>query len=219
MQISIAVPSGLESPEQPTEYEQAVKAQVPLQDSPNKQEYLSNRACGFTIREAAAMAMVRQATVAKWRREDPEFAQWESEGLELLQSRLGDKILHLQFMRCMRMSMAIDFRNLFKNFYAPTKLSEFQKLQVLAAQRRYDPKGLLALNRALGEDVSGDGPLLPGETRTKLTLEVEGSEIDTEAARHAAHRQLMKQYDQTAKFLPEQASDQALIEGEAEEIE
>jgi hypothetical protein len=203
-----------ETPDALTAYDEMVMAMIPVHDNPNKQEYLCNRAVGFSVRESAAMAGVRQATVMKWRRDDEEFAQWESGGLHVLQAHLGPTLLRLQYMRCMRLTMAIDFRRLRQNFLNPNSQSEMEKLQTLAAQKRYDGKGLSALQEAVGDEAPKP-PLLPGETRAELTLKVEGRAVDAKVAEQEAYRQLLDNFTTTKKYLGDgQEDEEEPIEGE-----
>jgi len=111
------VPSGQAEPN-PDDIEQTLKAQLPLFENPRKADYLANRACGFSIREAAALAQVKQHTLSDWRRDDPVFAEWEGQRLTYLQTGRLSIALRAKFARNMMLGMIIAGKVLQKAAFA-----------------------------------------------------------------------------------------------------
>lgn len=205
------VPTGQAEPN-PNDMEQVLKAQLPLFENPNKADYLANRACGFSIRESAALAHVQQRTISDWRRNDPEFARWEGERLIYLQTNLITIVMRAKFMRCMMLGMIIDGKVLKKAAFAGLgNLTERENDYLIKlAGKNYNPQALLALERACGEvpDSDGDTNISVGQA----VIVVDGKEVTTVEARQAAAKTLLEQFTANrSKFLSE---DEEPLEGE-----
>ncbi len=114
-----------------------------------KADYLGYRASGFPIRQACHLAGITQATLSRWRASDKAFADWETNRLQELQASVGKDIVHLEFIRNMRLSMRADFGILYKAVHNLASLTdrEFQYLKRIRSL--YSPQDLLAITRAL----------------------------------------------------------------------
>ena len=121
-----------------------------------KAEYLGFRATGFPIRQALYLTDVSHATLKRWRDTDPEFADIETNKIKELQSSVGNDLVHLGFLRNMRLSMQVDFKILLKAVHHMESLTdrEFQYLKRMRSL--YGAQELLAVNRAIMPE--GEGP-------------------------------------------------------------
>lgn len=175
--------------------EEALRARLPLITNPRKANYLANRACGFSVREACNLSGVNQGTVMKWRREDQDFAQWESKSLTFLQHELVDDILRAEFLRNMRLALNRDFKVLYKAVYNFAGLDnrEFDYLKLI--RKHYTPSDLLALERAMQPD---EGRASGG---VSVTVNVSGQQVDSEDARRAAARDLLSRFDANSRLI------------------
>lgn len=194
----------------PDDVEQAIKARLPLFNNPRKAEYLSMRACGFSIREAAALAHVNQGTVGQWRKSDPDFASWESGELNYLQTNLVQIVAEAKWMRNFALVMILDGKVLQKAAFNRHGLTEFEQGYAKSASKRYDGQGAIAIQRAFGDaKADGDGDTINVD---KAIIIVDGREVTSEEARRVAARKLLQQHTQTSKYLPEHQTE--VIEGE-----
>jgi hypothetical protein len=169
--------------------EQAMYSLVPMFQNPRKTDYLGNRACGFTVREACALASITFGTLCKWRNEDAQFAEYEVSRLRELQQSIGPEILKLQFLRNMKMALRRDFRVFWKALYNFDNLTaqEFDYLKTI--RKHYTPADLLALEKALqpaGQD--GERPL------AQITILLDGEKMISEEAKRAAARDLLNKF-------------------------
>ena len=194
----------------PDDIEQAVKARVPLFNNPRKSDYLSFRACGFSIREAAALAHVRQHTISAWRRDDPVFAEWEGQKLTYLQTNLAGVVAEAKWLRNFMLCLILDGKVLQKAAFNRHSLTEFEQGYAKTARKQYDGQGAIAISRAFGDEPVGDDNATINID--KAIVYVDGKEVDSEQARRVAARQLLEQFQRTEKYLPEKQQD--VIEGE-----
>lgn len=203
--IQVVTTGKSESPES-SDYEEMVKARMPLSSNPRKAAYLTNRACGFSIREACTLAGVSEACLRRWRREDSEFDVWERERLKFMQETLVKDLEMMEFHRNMRLVMAIDKKLLYKGYYNMQSMSDVEVSLLKVSMNKYKAGELVQMNQALGTD----NDLPPGAYRESYTVTVEGREVDTVGARQAAARKLLVQFTDNKQ----EAEDQGLIEGE-----
>ncbi len=210
------VPTGQAEPN-PDDIEQTLRAQLPLFENPRKADYLANRSCGFSVREAAALACVKQHTISDWRREDPVFAEWEGQRLTYLQTNLLSIVQRAKFARNMMLGMIIDGKVLQKAAFAGMdKLTERQhEYLIKLARRMYDAQALLALERACGDghdDSSGTNI-----TVGKAVIIVDGKEVVAVEAKQAAASQLLKQFTANRDKFVEGDEDEP-IDGEVVDV-
>lgn len=175
----------------PWSAEESVRAALPLLDSTSKTDYLGYRACGFSVREAAALVGVGQRQVVRWRREDEIFRRWEEEGLTDLQHRVGDLILKHQFMRNMHLVLKIDGDALRAVAFTrdKSKLDADTKDWAKEAAKRYKAQDMTLMAKALMGDVSGDN-----NTIVNMQVTVNGEHVTSEAATKAAIRGMLKNF-------------------------
>lgn len=186
----------------PFDPEQAVRAQMPLMDTWAKTDYLSYRACGFSIREAGLLAGVGQKTIQAWRRTDKDFLSWEGERLGELQHRIGDTVLRAQFMRCMHLTMKIDGDALkqlafgSKNMTDTKSISEDVKEWAKDAAKRYKSQDLAMMLKVLEPEggTSGLGGL-------SLNVTVNNEVVVDQIAQQAAVKKLMEQFTVNTKVI------------------
>lgn len=211
------VPTGQAEPN-PDDIEQTLRAQLPLFENPRKADYLANRACGFSIRESAALAHVAQHTISDWRRNDPVFAEWEGQRLTYLQTNLLGIVQRAKFARNMMLGMIIDGKVLQKAaFSGLASLIEVEKEYLLKlARKMYDPQALLALERACGE--------APDDGDTNISIEkavvlVDGREVTTVEAKQAAASQLLEQFTANRNKFIADDRDGELVEGKVVNVD
>lgn len=170
--------------------EELLMARIPLlSGSVNKVHYLGWRACGFHVREAAKLSDVTEATVRRWRKEDPDFADWESKKLRELQNSISQDLLRIDFMRNMKMAMSRDSQVLYKAAIDLHALTEREYDYLKKIRGYYTPAGLIELDRAMApeaEDSSG--------VTAKLTVTIDAREVQDETGRRAAARQLLNKF-------------------------
>ena len=215
-EIGVQVVESGKADVEPDDYEEMLKARIPLNKNPRKASYLSHRACGFSIRESCALVPVEFVTVKKWRREDEEFRQWESgEKLAWLQSNVAHDLLQMEFMRNFRLCLRLDKKVLFK---ASTHLASLtdREMEILKVIRKhYTPQDILAVQRALQPEPD---QMPPGSFCESITVTVEGSAVDNQHARVAAARELLDNFEAGKRVLleePEESSNgDKVLEGE-----
>jgi hypothetical protein len=188
--------------------EQALMSRIPImaggeRKSAEKADYLGFRAVGFTVRQACQLVPVSEATLRRWRRDDPVFADVETNRLSELQSTASKDILQLEFTRNMRMAMRTDAKVLFK---AATQLEaltnrEFKHLQRIRSF--YSPQDLMAMTKALTPE--GEGP--PDFASAVIKLVETRAETKTELEVRVA-----KGHNDSSEGV------QPIIEGESEEV-
>lgn len=191
-QASVEVIEPGRSDVEPDDYEEMLKARIPLNNNPRKASYLTYRSAGFSVRESCMLAEISFATVLKWRREDPEFRSWEGERLDWLQQNLAHDLTQMEFMRNFRLALRRDFKLLYKANYNLGGMTdrEYDLLKVI--RKHYTPQDLLAIQKALEPDTDR---LPPGGWRESLTVTVEGRQVDDESARRAAARDLLERFE------------------------
>jgi len=182
------------------DYEEMLRARLPLNNNPRKASYLTYRATAFSVRESCMLAEVKFATVLKWRREDEEFRKWEEQRLPELQHSLVGDLVRMEFLRNFRLALRRDFKLLYKANYNLQGMSdrEYELLKVI--RKHYAPQDLLAIQKALEPD---QGDLPPGGYRESLTLTVEGRQVDDEHARRAAARDLLERFEANRRLADE----------------
>ena len=140
-----------------------------------KADYLGYRATGFPIRQALYLADISWSTLKRWRDTDSEFANIETNRIEELQSSVGNDLIHLGFLRNMRLAMKIDFKILLKAVHHMESLTDREYQYLKRMRSLYGSSELLAVNRALmpegGEDFDfSDLVLSITEKRTEVRL-------------------------------------------------
>lgn len=181
----------------PDDVEAILQAKLPLITNPRKASYLSYRATGFKVREACNLAEINLSTVLRWRREDPDFASWETKSLGFLQSEMADDILRAEFMRNMKLALRRDFRVLYKSIYNLEGLSDREYSYLRTVRRHYTPADLLALERALSPDIQ------PKSSSVHVTVNVGAEQVESEAAHRAAARELLERFSANGRMLIE----------------
>ena len=203
---------------EPDDYEEMLKARIPLSNNPRKASYLSYRAAGFSVRESCALVPVSFATVKAWRRDDEEFRQWESgEKLAWLQSNVAHDLMQMEFMRNFRLCLRLDKKILLKasTFLASLTDREMEVLKVI--RKHYTPQDIIAVQRAL---VPEPDHMPPGSYRESITVTVEGRTVEAENAKRAAARDLLENFEAGKRVLDalpgptEQSNGDKPLEGE-----
>ena len=198
----------------PDDVEQAVKAQFPIFKNPRMGDYLSMRACGFSIREACALAHISYGAVLHWRRTDEQFKDWEGKYLPHLQTNLAAIVTRAAFYRNFLWRLLVDEKVLRGAALNPDKLSDFYKGLTKACISNYNPKDLIALEHALREE----GPDGEGDTFNidkAIFIGTDGQAIVSEEGRRVAARALLEKVKSNEKYRehPEVMAHEA-IEGE-----
>ena len=120
-----------------------------------KADYLGYRATGFPIRQACHLTGINHSTLTRWRANDPEFTDLETNHLQELQKNVGNDLIHLEFMRNMRMAMKVDFRILYKAVYHLEGLTDKEFAYLKRIRGLYSSQDLLAMGRALKPESEG----------------------------------------------------------------
>jgi len=200
-EIGVQVVESGKADVEPDDYEEMLKARIPLNKNPRKASYLSYRASGFSVREACMLASISFAAVKKWRREDPDFRKWESgDGLAWLQNNLAHDLFQMEFMRNFRMALRLDFKLLYKANYNLGGMTDRETSLLKAIRKQYSPQDLIALQKALEPDADH---LPPGAYRESVTVTVEGRQVDDESARRAAARDLLERFEANRRIAQE----------------
>lgn len=199
--VEVIEPGKSTSPEDDTG-EEALFSRIPLQSrDKRKAAYLSWRALGFTVRESCDLTPCSFSTLLRWRREDEEFAEFETKWLRELQQGTAKDLLRLDFMRNMRLALYRDFKVLFKAAYDLHSLSARELTYLKIIRRLYTPQELVVLEKAMEPD-SGDRP---SSVTNIAIINVDGKTVEGEAARRAAARDLLDKFtvnSETLKGLP-----------------
>lgn len=198
--------------------EDALFSRISLYSTPRKTDYLGNRACGFSIREACNLTGIALGTVYKWRREDPEFAEFESNNLYDLQKSIGPDVIRLGFLRCFQMFLKVDHKVLYKASILGLDVRDgVQEGEAIRAglttreyeylckiRKEYAPAAMLALHRALEPDVAPEDD--KGMFANVVVL-VDGKIIEGELARSVAGKALLEQCKANREMLTEGEGD------------
>lgn len=195
----------------PDDYEEMLKARIPLGNNPRKADYLSRRASGFSVRESCALAEVHFSTVKRWRREDEEFRNWESgEKLAWLQSNVAHDLRQMQFMRNFDLCMRLDKKILLRASLSLSLLTEREMEVLKIIRKHYTPQDIIAVQRALQPEPDH---LPPGAFRKSVTITVEGREVEGENENRVAARKLLEDMEagkRAMEALPEPEESKAL---------
>lgn len=146
------------------------------QQSNKKVKYLSYLVAHFSILEACKLAKVHLKTVFRWRREDSNFEDLESQCATELSRKLSDQMLDIEFTRNFRLVLAKDFQILFKDAQDKA-LTEKEQQYLLVIRKFYNPEQLARVRQLVdGKDDSGEAFDF---TRTVLTIRLEKEERHT----------------------------------------
>lgn len=126
------------------------------EDSP-KTRYLSLRASGFNVREAATLVGVAQRTVVWWRSQDPVFKSWDQERIGEVRQRLGAHFAYAEFLRNFRLVMIDDFKCLWKQATQPDKLTSEDRAKLARIRTYYTPRDIEVVRAALAGGPPGSG--------------------------------------------------------------
>ncbi len=181
------------------DYEEMLKARIPLSNNPRKASYLSYRAGGFSVRESCALVPVTHGTVKAWRRDDEEFRGWESgERLAWLQSNVAHDLIQMEFMRNFRLCLRLDKKVLYRAALSLDLLTDREMEVLKVIRKHYTPSDIMAVQRALQPEPD---QMPPGSYRETLTVTVEGREVEGENARRAAARALLDNFESGKRAL------------------
>ena len=187
--------------------EQALLSRIPLQSRDyRKAQYLSWRASGFSVNEALDLTGIAFSTLLRWRHADQEFANFETKWLRELQKDVSRDLIHLEFMRNMRLALYRDFKVLFKAAYDLESLSPAEQAYLRIIRRLYTPQDMAVLERSLEPETDRSS------TVNVAIINVDGKAVEDEAARRAAARDLLERFtvnSETAKRLPSGNGDRA----------
>ncbi len=180
----------------PDDLNEIVAARIPLSQNPRKADYLGYRAVGFTIRESLALAAVTQATLNKWRREDPEVLQFEQERLAFLQRTISGDIMRMRWLRNFFLVLRRDERILYKSAFNFEGLTDNERSYLHLVRKHYTPQDLLALEKAL-EPEHGERARIEVD---KAIFIVDGQEITDPTKRSAVARAVLNRFNANAKY-------------------
>lgn len=138
---------------------QAVKSIIPLlgkgdATSENKANYLAFRFAGFSVREAADLAGIHQATVMRWRDSntqwfDEEFVELEAECSGEKRVAIRREVIHLQFTRNFLLMMKRDADLLMRSVKDQESMTDRDWRYLEKARAQYTPSQFETLERLL----------------------------------------------------------------------
>lgn len=175
----------------PFNSEQALASEIPAFDNWRKTDFLSYQAMGFSVREACALTGVTQGNVKRWRREDPNFAEWCFK-VPAMQKDISATLLSRQFSRNMHMALKLDSQIIQKAVLSPhgiEDLTESEQKYLQRAADRYKTTDLLAMLKVLEPERE---QLMGGDTH--ITVHVDGNAVVGVEAEKAAARELLKKF-------------------------
>ena len=185
--------TGVEVATQPSATSLAMETLPYLHIDTNKHRYLSFRVCGFTIREAATLAGVRESTVREWRRSDAQFKELETVHLGALREKYSNKYVEVEFLRNYRLILEKDLRVIRKSIDTPDDMSAAENSYLKAARSHYTPQQLATLKEILGEFKPVDNGTARNFSYTQFILDLSrrfSEETDIkeirETSRHAS---------------------------------
>lgn len=146
-----------------------------------KADYLGYRATGFPIRQACYLTGINHSTLTRWRANDSEFSDIETNHLVELQKNVGNDLVHLEFMRNMRMAMKGDFRILYKAVYHLEGLTDKEFAYLKRIRGLYSPQDLLAMGRALKPESEGPedfAEMVIALTKTRMEVRIAKGNTD-----------------------------------------
>ncbi len=189
---------------------EALLSLIPLQTGDSrKAKYLSWRATGFSVREACVLTPCTHGTLMRWRKEDAEFAKFETEFLRTLQKGISKDIIYMEFSRNMRLAMFQDFKVLYKAAYDLDSLSKNEREHLKMIRRLYTPADLVVLEKAVAPEDANKGNV----TLNAIIIQVDGQTVEDESARRAAARQLLD-----AHLVKSRPNGDMVVDAEAVEV-
>jgi len=137
--------------------EKSLLSRIPLlAGSESKSKYLSYRATGFGVNEAAQLADIEVTTVQQWRKTDSVFKSIEQSRLQELQREVANDVLHLGFMRNMRLMLEYDQKIIWKMFNDPDEMEPHERTYFHSIRKHYTPSDLLSLSKAVEPERHND---------------------------------------------------------------
>ncbi|KKN39735.1 hypothetical protein LCGC14_0740490 [marine sediment metagenome] len=143
--------------------EESLMSRIPLMMGDNKKmAYLSFRATGFPVHQAADLAEVKIETVRGWRKRDKQFRDIEVNRLAELQSTVARDVIRSEFMRNMRLLTLIDAKVinramiLRKHDMMLEGLSSREYEWMKSVRKHYDPSAFAQLEKALDPEAGAD---------------------------------------------------------------
>jgi len=114
-------------------------------------EYLSYRACGFTVQESCQLAGVTYTTIKRWRDSNEAFAKLDTNVKDLIK-QFSYNYIELEFIRNFRLILKKDYDVLTKSIYMPDLLTRGEEMYLSKIRSQYTPDQLMALKRILSND-------------------------------------------------------------------
>ena len=125
-----------------------------------KATFLAYRAMGLNVEDTLVVMELDEDQLEYWRKSDEEFLQFEGSNLNRLQSTLGPELIRISFMRNMAMFVSQDSKILRKSLvYGLDSLDKREFDYTMKVRGSYTPGDLVAMNRAMGEDI-GDAKVV-----------------------------------------------------------
>lgn len=138
----------------PSSKQAAVESFIPYFSADTKKtKYLSYRATGFTVNEAAKLANISpkgwpRTVLKRWREADPLFAYWDGPGVVELQKLAGSHFTFAEFTRNMRMVLEKDAKVLWKSLN-DEEMSKEENEYLHRIRSQYTPQALESISKVL----------------------------------------------------------------------
>lgn len=110
---------------------------------------LSYCLCGFSRDESIDLAGISRRTLYHWRQKDHRFEEIELKSLPELRKTFTKEIVFWEYMRNLRLTMALDEKLLQKAFVEPEGLSRREWAQLKSIRSGYSNKQLHVVSRPI----------------------------------------------------------------------
>lgn len=185
----------------PLDAENALSSMLPQFTPAKKSEYLFWRALYFNRQECLQLAKVSSGELREWLRSDREFRLWYKEKILDVQRFVGPKLVKLQFIRNMGLSMKIDY-DLLKRVALEGSggLSKSEDNWARDAAGRYKSSDLVAMMKALEENEE-DGQTKARSGEVNVTFVLDGRSALSEEEKREGFRQLLQRFEMKSEVI------------------
>ena len=135
-----------------TDTESIIQAIIPYVDgrdavAQHKSQYLSFRACGFSVRESIHLSDTSERSLRRWREDDEEFRKADGENLPELRRQAKHEILDIEYTRNFRLVLIKDHDVFRKSIEAPNEMSPEEHSYLIKARQHYTPQQLAIIHQ------------------------------------------------------------------------
>ena len=137
-----------------SETQSAAKSLLPMFEgdtsAEKKNEYLSYRFTGFTVRESLELCHLHQRTVMRWRQHDMVFEEFDRRAsMSESRKRVRQEIINNLFTRNYRLVLQKDYDVFSKAIIKPDEMTRQEETYLQRARAHYNPQQLQAIEQLL----------------------------------------------------------------------